>query len=75
MPLNKFRRGFLDGWASIRGTDPAPKIPTFAAQPGVDPYRVGIARGVAAARAEPQGAISTEARIDNALGRPQRPKT
>jgi hypothetical protein len=27
MPQNAFRRGFLDGWSSLRGDEPAPTIP------------------------------------------------
>jgi hypothetical protein len=75
MPQNKFRRGFLDGWSSIRGSEPAPSIPACSVEPGKDPYRVGVARGVLEARAKPPagGTVTTDAWIDNALRRPRRP--
>jgi hypothetical protein len=46
MPLNAFRRGFLDGWSSIRDSEPAPTIPACSVEPGDDPYQAGFARGV-----------------------------
>jgi hypothetical protein len=75
MPQNKFRRGFLDGWSSIRGSEPAPSIPAFSVEPGADPYRVGVARGVRDAKAKPPAddAAATDAWLDNALRRPHRP--
>jgi hypothetical protein len=74
MPQNKFRRGFLDGWSSIRGSEPAPKIPACSIEPGADAYRAGVTRGVQEARAKPKasGTVTTDTWIDNALRRPNR---
>ena len=46
MPQNAFRRGFVDGRSSIRGSEAAPTVPAYSAEPGKDPYRAGVARGV-----------------------------
>jgi hypothetical protein len=72
MPQNAFRQGFLAGWSSIRGDEPAPILPAFSAEPGRDPYRAGIARGVKEAQAEPAAsdAGTLDTWIDGALRRP-----
>jgi hypothetical protein len=77
MTQNKFRRGFLDGWSSIRGSEPAPTIPMMLPEPGRDPYRAGVARGVQEAQAKPasDGTATTDTWLDNALHRPHRPST
>jgi hypothetical protein len=75
VPQNKFGRGFLGGWSSIRGSEPAPPIPTYSGEVGRDPYRAGIARGVQEAQVKPPTTETpmTDAWIDNALRRPRRP--
>jgi len=71
MPQNVFRRGFLDGWSSIRGSEPAPTIPACSLEPGGDPYRAGVALGVREAHASPRTAVTGPSAIetwfDNAL--------
>jgi hypothetical protein len=71
MPQNAFRRGFLDGWSSIRGSEPAPTIPPCPLEPGRDAYRAGVALGVREAQASPKsevtGASAIETWFDNAL--------
>jgi hypothetical protein len=76
MPQNAFRRGFFDGWSSIRGRE-RPTIPAYSVEPGKDPYRAGVARGVQEACAKPPtGGIATaDGWIDNALRRPRRPQS
>jgi hypothetical protein len=77
MPQNKFRRGFLDGWSSIRGSEPAPSIPACSVEPGTDAYRAGVTRGVQAAQGEPPAdeTAVTDTWLDNALRRPHRPRS
>jgi hypothetical protein len=70
MPQNAFRRGFLDGWSSIRGSEPGPTIPTFSVGPGTDPYRAGVACGVREAanlKTAAKGSSAIDAWFDNAL--------
>ena len=52
MPKNIFTKGFLDGWTSIRGNEPAPPVPAYSAEPGENPYRAGVALGVREASAK-----------------------
>jgi hypothetical protein len=70
MPQNAFRSGFLAGWSSIRGNEPAPTIPTCSVETGTNPYRAGVARGVREA-ANPKtaatGSLAIDAWFDNAL--------
>jgi hypothetical protein len=75
MPNNAFRNGFLDGWSSIRGDEPAPAIAACSVEPGTDAYRTGIARGVQEACAErPTNRTATmDAWQDKALRRSHRP--
>jgi hypothetical protein len=75
MPQNKFRRGFLDSWLMIRGNEPPPAVPACTVEPGADPYRAGVARGVRDAKAKPPAddAAATDAWLDSALRRPHRP--
>jgi hypothetical protein len=78
MPQNAFRRGFFDGWSSIRGSEPAPAVPPCSVEPGKeDPYRAGVVRGVQEARAKPKtaGTETTDTSLDNALRRPHRPSS
>jgi hypothetical protein len=73
MPLNAFRRGFLDGWSSIRGSEPALTIPACSVEPGTDPYRAGVARGAQEARVKPPAidrTLTIDVWIHNALRRP-----
>ncbi len=70
MGKNSFRRGFLDGWSSIRGSEPAPSISACSLDPGdKDPYRAGIARGVQEAHAKPRasGTAAPDVWLDRAL--------
>jgi hypothetical protein len=71
MPQNAFRRGFLDGWSSIRGSEPAPTVPAIALEPGRNPYRAGVACGVHEAQSSPRSAVTglsaIETWFDNAL--------
>jgi hypothetical protein len=71
MPQNKFRRGFLDGWSSIRGSEPAPTIPACSVESDMDAYRAGIASGVQEAQAKrpTSGTATADEWIDNALRR------
>jgi hypothetical protein len=64
MPQSAFRRGFLDGWSSIRGSEPAPTIPPCSLEPGRDAYRAGVALGVREAQANPKSAVSGQSAID-----------
>jgi hypothetical protein len=64
MPQNAFRRGFLDGWSSIRGSEPAPTIPPFSLEPRRDAYRAGVALGVREAQANPKSAVSGQSAIE-----------
>jgi hypothetical protein len=74
VPQNAFRKGFLAGWSSIRGSEPAPTIPACTVEPGKDPYRAGVARGVQdQANQATKGTVTPEAWIDEALRRPRRP--
>jgi hypothetical protein len=75
MPQSAFRKGFVDGWSSIRGSEPAPTIPACSVEPGMAPYRAGVARGVREAQAKPiaRGTATTDGWIDNALRRAHRP--
>jgi hypothetical protein len=75
LPKNAFKKGFLDGWSSIRGNAPVPAVPQYSPEPGKDPYRVGVALGVQEARAKPlaDDTSATDTWLDNALRRPRRP--
>jgi hypothetical protein len=70
MPQGAFRRGFLDGWSTLRGREPAPAIPAYSVERGTDPYRAGVACGVREA-ASPKSAVTgpsaMETWFDNAL--------
>jgi hypothetical protein len=52
VPKNTFTKGFRDGWSSIRGNEPAPPVPAYSADPGENPYRAGVVRGVREASAK-----------------------
>jgi hypothetical protein len=70
MPQNAIRRGFLDGWSSIRGSEPAPAIPPCSLEPGGDAYRAGVALGVREAQVNPKsawGPSAIDTWFDNAL--------
>jgi hypothetical protein len=75
MPRNSFRKGYIDGWSSIRGDEPAPPVPAYSAEPGKSPYRVGVVRGVkdacAKAHSKPMasGSGGTDAWLESALRR------
>jgi hypothetical protein len=75
VPQNKFRRGYLDGWSSIRGSEPAPPIPACTVEPGKDAYRAGVARGVQEARTKrpAKGTATADEWLENALRRQRRP--
>jgi hypothetical protein len=74
MPQNAFKKGFADGWSSIRGSEPVPTPPVFSAEPGRDPYRAGVARGVKEAQVKPSaGTLDADTWINNALRRLWRP--
>jgi hypothetical protein len=71
MPKNAFRKGFADGWSSIQGSAPAPTTPAYSVEPGKNPYRAGIIRGVqeACAKQPVNATATTDAWLDNALRR------
>jgi hypothetical protein len=77
MPQSAFRRGFLDGWSSIRGGEPALTIPACSVEPDSDPYRAGVACGVQEARVKPpvSETATTDAWLDKALRRSHRPSS
>jgi hypothetical protein len=66
VPSNDFRKGFLDGWSSVRGSEPAPSIPACSVERGTDPYRAGFVRGVKEVRAKPpvSGTATTDVLMD-----------
>jgi hypothetical protein len=63
MPQSAFRRGFPDGWSSMRGNEPTPTIPAYSVEPGTDPYRAGVAGGMREA-ASPKSAVTGPSAID-----------
>jgi hypothetical protein len=46
MPQQSFKKGYLDGWSSIRGNEPAPPVPPCSVEPGENAYRAGVVRAV-----------------------------
>jgi hypothetical protein len=75
MPQDAFRKGFLDGWSSLRGDEPAPPVPVLSVERGEDTYRSGVARAVSASRSKARlkstvaGTEAMDAWFDKALRR------
>jgi hypothetical protein len=69
--------GFLDGWSSIPGSEPAPTVRAYSLELGADPCPAGVARGVQEARAKPPGtgADTMDTWLDNAALRRSAPRS
>jgi hypothetical protein len=46
VPETTFKNGYIAGWQSIRGAEPAPDAPPFQVPAGATPYLAGVALGV-----------------------------
>jgi hypothetical protein len=53
MDQDSFRRGYIAGWQSVKGSDEHPDVPEAPAEVGVSLYLVGFSRGVRDAKLAP----------------------